>query len=96
MYGRWKKMAEEDLIKEEEQLEEIELPLPEVVEIPFPDAAEVSPNIERLQAKQARLQQEINVSQAQLNELANKIETAQLAFQQCVVLLQIEEKTNGC
>ena len=73
-------MAEEDLIKEEEQLEEIELPLPEVVEIPFPDAAEVSPNIERLQAKQAQLQQEINVSQAQLNELANKIATAQLAF----------------
>jgi len=81
-------MAEEDLIKEEEQFEEIELLLPEVVEIP--------PNVERLQAKQAQLQQEINGCQAQINELANKIETAQLAFQQCVVLLQIEEKTNGC
>ena len=59
----------------------------EVVELPL--------NVQRLQAKQSRLQQEINVCQAQINELSNKMETAHLAFQQCVVLLQVEETTNG-
>ena len=89
-------MAEEDLIREEDVLAEGESgeeylrheeEEPEVVELP--------PNVDRVQVKQAQLQQEINVCQAQINELANKMETAQLAFQQCVILLQVEEKTNG-
>jgi uncharacterized protein YlxW (UPF0749 family) len=61
----------------------IEEEQPEVVELP--------PNIQRLQEKQARLQQEVAVYQAQINEIADKLETAQLAFQQCVVLLQVEQ-----
>ena len=89
-------MAEEDLIKEEDVLAEGESgeaflrheeEEPEVVELPQ--------NVDRVQAKQAQLQQEINIYQSQINELANKMETAQLAFQQCVVLLQVEEATNG-
>ena len=86
-------MAEESLIKEENVLVEAESGEKflqreeEVVELP--------PNVQRLKAKQARLQQEISTCQAQLNELANKMDTAQLAFQQCVILLQVEEKTNG-
>ena len=89
-------MAEEDLIREEDVLAEGESgeeylrheeEEPEVVELPQ--------NVDRVQVKQAQLQQEINVCQAQINELANKMETAQLAFQQCVILLQVEEKTNG-
>ena len=55
---------------------------------------ELPPNIQRLQEKQARLQQEVAVYQAQINEIADKLETAQLAFQQCVVLLQVEQSTN--
>ena len=89
-------MAEEDLIREEDVLAEGESgeeflrheeEEPEVVELP--------PSVDRVQAKQAQLQQEINVCQAQINELANKMETAQLAFQQCVVLLRAEETTDG-
>ena len=89
-------MAEEDLIREEDVLAEGESgeeylrheeEEPEVVELP--------PNVDRVQAKQAQLQQEINVCQAQINELANKMETAQLAFQQCVILLQVQEQTDG-
>ena len=89
-------MAEEDLIREEDVLAEGESgeeylrheeEEPEVVELP--------PNVDRVQAKQAQLQQEINVYQAQINELANKMETAQLAFQQCVILLQVQEQTDG-
>jgi len=92
-------MAEEDLIREEELAFQIaegesgegylrhEEEEPEVVELP--------PNVDRVQVKQAQLQQEINVCQAQINELANKMETAQLAFQQCVILLQVQEQTDG-
>ena len=89
-------MAEESLIKEEDVLAEAESgeeflrheeEEPEVVELP--------PNVDRVQVKQAQLQQEINVCQAQINELANKMETAQLAFQQCVILLQVQEQTDG-
>ena len=86
-------MAEESLIKEENVLVEAESGEgflrreEEVVELP--------PNVQRLKAKQARLQQEISTCQAQLNELANKMDTAQLAFQQCVVLLRAEEATDG-
>ena len=77
-------MAEEVLenTTEEDVLAE-EAPETEVVELP--------PNVQRLQEKQARLQQEVAVYQAQINEIADKLETAQLAFQQCVVLLQVEE-----
>ena len=89
-------MAEEDLIREEDVLAEGESgeeylrheeEEPEVVELPQ--------NVDRVQAKQAQLQQEINVYQSQINELANKMETAQLAFQQCVILLQVQEQTDG-
>ena len=89
-------MAEEDLIREEDVLAEGESgeeflrheeEEPEVVELPQ--------NVDRVQVKQARLQQEISTCQAQLNELANKMDTAQLAFQQCVVLLRAEETTDG-
>ena len=80
-------MAEEVLenTTEEDVLAE-EAPETEVVELP--------PNVQRLQEKQARLQQEVAVYQAQINEIADKLETAQLAFQQCVVLLQVEQSTN--
>ena len=84
-------MAEEgleNLTKEEDVLAE-EAPETEVVVLP--------PNVQRLQEKQARLQQEVALYQAQINEIAEKLETAQLAFQQCVVLLQVEatsSKTN--
>ena len=80
--------ALENLTKEEAVLAE-EAPETEVVELP--------PNVQRLQEKQARLQQEEALYQAQINEIADKLETAQLAFQQCVVLLQVEatsSKTN--
>lgn len=87
-------MAEEALenhTKEEAEMSgeaylKVEEDQPEVVELP--------PNIQRLQEKQARLQQEVAVYQAQINEIADKLETAQLAFQQCVVLLQVEQSTN--
>ena len=87
-------MAEEALenpTKEEAELSgeaylKVEEDQPEVVELP--------PNIQRLQEKQARLQQEVAVYHAQINEIADKLETAQLAFQQCVVLLQVEQSTN--
>ena len=68
--------ALENLTREEDVLAE-EAPETEVVELP--------PNVQRLQEKQARLQQEVAVYQAQINEIADKLETAQLAFQQCVV-----------
>jgi CRISPR/Cas system-associated endonuclease/helicase Cas3 len=61
------------------------------VEEEQPEVVELPPNIQRLQEKQARLQQEVAVYQAQINEIADKLETAQLAFQQCVVLLQVEQ-----
>jgi uncharacterized protein YlxW (UPF0749 family) len=74
--------ALENLTREEDVLAE-EAPETEVVELPH--------NIQRLQNKQARLNQEISVYQAQIAEIAEKLETAQLAFQQCVVLMQVEE-----
>ena len=86
-------MAEEDLMREEDVLAEAESGEgflrreEEVVELPL--------NVDRVQAKQAQLQQEISVCQAQITELANKMDTAQLAFQQCVILLQVQEKTDG-
>ena len=61
------------------------------VEEEQPEVVELPPNIQRLQEKQAQLQQEVAVYQAQINEIADKLETAQLAFQQCVVLLQVEQ-----
>ena len=61
------------------------------VEEEQPEVVELPPNIQRLQEKQARLQQEVAVYQAQINEIADKLETAQLALQQCVVLLQVEQ-----
>ena len=61
------------------------------VEEEQPEVVELPPNIQRLQEKQARLQQEVAVYQAQINEIADKLETAQLACQQCVVLLQVEQ-----
>ena len=74
--------AQEVFTKEEDVLAE-EAPETEVVELP--------PNVQRLQEKQTRLQQEVALYQAQINEIAEKLDTAQLAFQQCVVLLQVEE-----
>ena len=74
--------ALENLTRGEDVLAE-EAPETEVVELP--------PNVQRLQEKQARLQQEVSVYQAQINEIAEKLETAQLAFQQGAVLLQVEE-----
>ena len=61
------------------------------VEEDQPEVVELPPNVQRLQEKQARLQQEVAVYQAQINEIADKLETAQLAFQQCVILLQVEQ-----
>jgi uncharacterized protein YlxW (UPF0749 family) len=99
-------MAEEDLIREEDVLEEEDLNALDQrvrreieedlrLEEEEPEVVELPPNVDRVQVKQAQLQQEINVCQAQINELANKMETAQLAFQQCVILLQVQEQTDG-
>ena len=80
--------ALENLTREEDVLAE---------EAPETEVVELQPNVQRLQEKQARLQQEVALYQAQINEIADKLETAQLAFQQCVVLLQVEatsSKTN--
>ena len=91
-------MAEEDLIREEDVLAEGESGeefLRHEEEQEQPEVVELPQNVDRVQAKQAQLQQEINVYQAQINELANKMETAQLAFQQCVILLQVQEQTDG-
>ena len=52
------------------------------VEEEQPEVVELPPNIQRLQEKQARLHQEVAVYQAQINEIADKLETAQLAVQQ--------------
>ena len=86
-------MAEEDLIREEDVLAEGESG--EEFLRHEEDVVELPQNVDRVQVKQAQLQQEINVCQAQINELANKMETAQLAFQQCVILLQVQEQTDG-
>jgi len=86
-------MAEEDLMREEDVLAEAESG--ETFLRREEDVVELPLNVERVQAKQVRLQQEISVCQAQITELANKMDTAQLAFQQCVVLLRAEEATDG-
>ena len=62
---------------------EVEEETAEVVELP--------PAIEKLQAKQARLQQEIANYQAQINELVERHETAQMAYAQCALLIQAQE-----
>ena len=55
--------------------------------------AEVS-TVEKLQAKQARLQQEIANYQAQINDLVERHETAQMAFTQCSILIQAQPEAN--
>jgi uncharacterized protein YlxW (UPF0749 family) len=67
----------------ERMIEEEEEETAEVVELP--------PAIEKLQAKQVRLQQEIANYQAQINELVERHETAQMAFAQCSLLIQAQE-----
>ena len=54
--------------------------------------AEVS-TVERLRTKQARLQQEIANYQAQINELVERHETAQMAHAQCSILIQEQTET---
>ena len=82
-------MAEEDLMKEENVLAEVESgekflrreeEQPEVVELP--------PNVEHLQEKQEGLRQEIANLSTQVNQLVNELETRQLAFNQCHALLE--------
>lgn len=60
-----------------------------------PEVIDLRSKTQKLQTKQAQLQKEISIYQAQINELAGKMETAQLAFQQCVVLRQLEEAASG-
>ena len=55
---------------------------------------ELPPAIEKLQAKQVRLQQEIANYQAQINELVERHETAQMAFAQCSLLIQAHTEAN--
>ena len=73
-----------------EHATEVEIEVKEEI-VEESEIVELPPNVQRLQEKQARLQQEVSLYQAQINEIADKLETAQLAFQQCVVLLQVEE-----
>ena len=65
---------------------EVEEETAEVVELP--------PAIEKLHAKQARLQQEIANYQAQINELVERHETAQMAYAQCALLIQAQTEAN--
>ena len=65
---------------------EAEEDIAEVVELP--------PAIEKLQAKQTRLQQQIANYQAQINELVERHETAQMAFAQCALLIQAQTEAN--
>ena len=55
------------------------------------DVVELPPAIEKLQAKQVRLRQEIANYQAKINELVERHETAQMAFAQCALLIQAQE-----
>ena len=73
-----------------EHATEVEIEVEEEI-VEESEIVELPPNVQRLQEKQARLQQEVALYQAQINEIAEKLETAQLAFQQCVVLLQVEQ-----
>ena len=65
---------------------EIEEDGAEIVELP--------PAVEKLQAKQARLQQQIANYQAQINELVERHETAQMAYAQCALLIQAQTEAN--
>ena len=65
---------------------EVEEETAEVVALP--------PAVEKLQAKQARLQQEIANYQAQINDLVERHETAQMAFAQCALLIQAQTEAN--
>lgn len=58
------------------------------------EVVELPPAIEKLQAKQVRLQQEIANYQAQINELVERHETAQMALAQCSLLIQAQTETN--
>ena len=73
-----------------EHATEVEIEVKEEI-VEESEIVELPPNVQSLQEKQARLQQEVSLYQAQINEIAEKLETAQLAFQQCVVLLQVEQ-----
>ena len=66
----------------------------EVEEEETAEVVELPPAIEKLQAKQARLQQEIANYQAQINELVERHETAQMAFSQCSLLIQAQTEAN--
>ena len=73
-----------------EHATEVEIEVEEEI-VEESEIVELPPNVQSLQEKQARLQQEVSLYQAQINEIAEKLETAQLAFQQCVGLLQVEK-----
>ena len=66
----------------------------EVEEEETAEVVELPPAIEKLQAKQVRLQQEIANYQAQINELVERHETAQMAFAQCSLLIQAHTEAN--
>ena len=58
------------------------------------EVVELPPAIEKLQAKQARLQQQIANYQSQINELVERHETAQMAYAQCALLIQAQTEAN--
>ena len=66
----------------------------EVEEEETADVGGLPPAIEKLQAKQVRLQQEIANYQAQINELVERHETAQMAYAQCALLIQAQTEAN--
>ena len=66
----------------------------EVEEEETAEVVELPPAIEKLQAKQVRLQQEIANYQAQINELVERHETAQMAYAQCALLIQAQTEAN--
>ena len=66
----------------------------EVEEEETAEVVELPPAIEKLQAKQARLQQEIANYQSQINELVERHETAQMAYAQCALLIQAQTEAN--
>ena len=66
----------------------------EVEEEETAEVVELPPAIEKLQAKQVRLQQEIANYQAQINELVERHETAQMAYAQCALLSQAQTDAN--
>ena len=71
-----------------------ELPDFEIEEEDTADVVELPPAIEKLQAKQARLRQEISKYQAQINEIVERHETAQMEFAQCSLLIQAQTEAN--